>query len=657
MQGLARGSRAPLGLLLICLYLPGLFARSIGTPEEKISPHSGKPSFTGVFKLGTAGLAQPQPKPDLVNHEPPRGLPRFPGFSQDGALPEVPSQPPFWGEYPREFWLSEEDPQQGMEAAAEDRWERVLPEALSYLSRGRPLPMASSAYEAYGPEDSESVQPGSSPLRTEAEAFAQHPFLYFIHRLLPGFPWGILSPSASWGGGGAGTGWGRRPMPFPSGIGGSDSQLAGRHPVVSWGPNGLYPTGSWGNSGRYPTGSWGGNGRYPAGSWGGNGRYPAGSWGNNGRYPVGSWGSNGRYPAGSWGGNGSYPAGSWGGNGRYPAGSWGGNGRYPTGSWGGNSRYPAGSWGASGWNRFPQGVRPSGPNQLPPGVRPPGSSGTLPNPSMLCVYPLDSRASPQIQAAGQLVGEKQVGPKGWEPPARVGHAVLVSVQEQGLRLQLLDRLERPQGRAGSMSAATDRLERPQGRAGSASAATDRLERPQGRAGSASAATDRLERPQGRAGSASAATDRLERPQGRVGSASAATDRLERPQGRAGSASAAAGQAGETPGKSSSGNGTNGPGISSLYLSFLIREMGTVRAFGRKPPDINTLEAQHGVKSRLVQMILCSSAPIQLVLDQLLGPLFDDLVFPRGSEVSRNACQEMAAVQATTRTSTGKFHHV
>ncbi|XP_075834814.1 uncharacterized protein C6orf15 homolog [Microtus pennsylvanicus] len=311
MQGLAGGSQAPLGLLLICLYLPGLFARSIGAPEEKISPHSGKPSFASLFKLETAGLGQPQSKPDLVNHEPPRVLPRFPGFLQDGALPEVPSQPPFWGEYPMEFWLSEEDPRQGMGAAAEDRLERALPEALPYLSRGRPLPMASSAYETYGPEDSESVQPGSSPLRTEAEAFAQHPFLYFIHRLLPGFPWGILSPSASWGAGGAGTGWGRRPMPFPSGIWGSNSQLAG---------------------------SWGGNGRYPAGGWGANGRYPAGSWGSNGRYPAGSWGSNGR-----------------------------------------------------------------------------------------CVYPLDSLASPQIQEAGQLVGEKQVGPKGWEPPARVGHAVLVSV--------------------------------------------------------------------------------------------------------------------------------------------------------------------------------------------------------------------------------------
>lgn len=239
-----------------------------------------------------------------------------------------------------EFWLSEEDPQQEMEAAAEDHLERVLPEALPYLSRGRPLSMASSAYEASGPEDSESAQPGSSSLRTEAEAFAQHPFLYFIHRLLPGFPWGILSPSASWGGGGAGTGWGRRPMPFPSGIWGSNSQLAGRHPVVSWGPNGPYPAGSWGNSGWYPAGSWGGNSRYPAGSWGGNSRYPVGSWGGNG------WN---RLPPGV----------------RPP-----GRNQLPPGV-----RPP-------GRNQLPPGVRPSGPNQLPPGVRAPGSSGSLSNPSL-----------------------------------------------------------------------------------------------------------------------------------------------------------------------------------------------------------------------------------------------------------------------------------
>ncbi|EGW09069.1 uncharacterized protein C6orf15 homolog isoform X1 [Cricetulus griseus] len=356
MQGLAGGSRAPLGLLLVCLSLPGLFARSIGAPEEKISPQAGKPSFDSL-KLGTADLGQPQPKPDPANNELPRALPRLAESPPDGALPEEDSeelsQPSFWEGSPTESWFYE-DPQPGMEAAAEDRLEQVLPETLPYLSRGSPGPVAFSATEA-----SEDSEPDSSALRTEAEDFAQHPFWFLFRRLLPGFPWGILSP---WGGGGAGTAWGRRPMPYPSGIWGSNSQLSG--------------TGLVGNA----------------------------------RYPPGSWGGIGWNPAGSWGGNGWNPAGSWGGNGWNPAGSWGGNGWNPAGSWGGNGWNPAGSWGSNGWNRLPPGVRPPGPNRLPPRVRPPrprlpprvrpprpnrpnrpirlpprvrppGSSGNIPNPS------------------------------------------------------------------------------------------------------------------------------------------------------------------------------------------------------------------------------------------------------------------------------------
>ncbi|CAH6790138.1 2300002M23Rik [Phodopus roborovskii] len=347
MQGLAGRSWAPLGLLLVCLSLPGLFARSIGAPEEKISPHSGKPSFTSVFKLGTAGVEQPQPKPDPENNELPRALPRLPESPPDGALPEEsseePSQPFFWEGSPMESWLYE-DPQPGMEVADEDHFEQVLPEAvpyLPYLSRGSPGPVASSASEASDPED---LEPDSSPLRTEADAFAQHPFWFFIHRLLPGFPWRILSPSVSWGGGGAGTAWGRRPMPYPSGIWGSNGQLSGTNFV-------------------------------------GNGRYPVGSWGGNGRYPVGSWGGNAWNPAGSWGGNAWNPAGSWGGNGwnQLPPGV-----RPPR-----PNRLPPGVRPPRP-NRLPPGVRPPRPNRLPPrvrprpnrlppGVRPPGPSGNIPN--------------------------------------------------------------------------------------------------------------------------------------------------------------------------------------------------------------------------------------------------------------------------------------
>ncbi|XP_040588343.1 uncharacterized protein C6orf15 homolog [Mesocricetus auratus] len=345
MQGLACGSRAPLGLLLVCLSLPGLFARSIGAPEEKISPHAGKPSFTSLFKLGTAGLGQPQTKPDPATNELPRVLPRLPESPPDGALPEEgseePSQPFFWeGSPPMESWFYE-DPQPGMEAAANDRSEQGLPEALPYLSRDSPGPVAFSASEASGPEDSE---PDSSALRTEAEeAFAQHPFWFLIRRLLPGFPWGILSPNVPWGG--AGTAWGRRPMPYPSGIWGSNSQLPGTSLV--------------GNS-RYPLGSWGGYGPYPAGSWGGIGWNPAGSWGGNGPYPAGSWGGN------SW--NRLLPGVRPPRPNRLPPGV-----RLPR-----PNRLPPGVRPPRP-NRLPPGVRPPRPNRLPPGVRPPGSSGNIPN--------------------------------------------------------------------------------------------------------------------------------------------------------------------------------------------------------------------------------------------------------------------------------------
>ncbi|XP_021073097.1 uncharacterized protein C6orf15 homolog [Mus pahari] len=366
MQSHAGGSRAPLGLLLICLCLPGLFARSTGAPEEKVSPHSGQPSFTSLLNSG-----QPQPKPDPVNNELAGVLPRLSESPQDGALPEggseVPNGPPFWGlpfwgSPPMESWPSE-DPQQGMAAVAEDQLEQVLPEALPYLSRGGRLPEASSAglrqpsLEASYPQDSEAgPQSGSSSLETEAEAFAWSPFWFLIRKLLPGSSGRILRPGTSWGSGGAGTGWGTRPMPYPSGI---------------WGSNGLISGTSLGGSGRYPVRIWGRNGWYPGRIWGGNGQYPpVGILGGNGQYPpVGIWGGNGRYPpVGIWGGNGGYPpVGIWGGNGRYPpVGNWGANCQYPAGSRRPNCQYPAGSWGTKGQNR------------LPPGAKRPGSSGSTP---------------------------------------------------------------------------------------------------------------------------------------------------------------------------------------------------------------------------------------------------------------------------------------
>ncbi|NP_780357.1 uncharacterized protein C6orf15 homolog precursor [Mus musculus] len=349
MQSHAGGSRAPLGLLLICLCLPGLFARSTGAPEEKASPHSGQPSFTSLLNPG-----QPQPKPDPVNNELLGVLPRLSESPQDGALPEggseVPNGPPFWGPPPMESWPSE-DPQQGMAAVAEDQLEQMLPEALPYLSRGGRLPEASSArlrqpsLAASYPQDSEAgLQPGSSSLETEAEAFARSPFWFLIHKLLPGSSGRILRPGTSWGSGGAGTGWGTRPMPYPSGIWGSNGLVSG----TSLGGRGPYPVRIWGRNGWYPLRILGGNGRYPpVGTWGGYGQYP----------PVGTWGGYGQYPpVGPWGGYGQYP----------PVGTWGANCQYPAGSRRPNCRYPAGSWGTKGQNR------------LPPGAKRPGSSGITP---------------------------------------------------------------------------------------------------------------------------------------------------------------------------------------------------------------------------------------------------------------------------------------
>lgn len=80
----------------------------------------------------------------------------------------------------------------------------------------------------------------------QGEIIAQNPHWSPIKRiqqpLLPGHPWGTLSPSVSWGGGGPGTGWGTRPMP---------------HPMGTWGINNQYPSSSWGNVNRYPDSSWG----------------------------------------------------------------------------------------------------------------------------------------------------------------------------------------------------------------------------------------------------------------------------------------------------------------------------------------------------------------------------------------------------------------
>nr|XP_012290819.1 uncharacterized protein C6orf15 homolog [Aotus nancymaae] len=304
MQGRMAGSCAPLGLLLVCLHLPGLFARSIGVMEEKVSqnlgtslPQLGQPSLTGHFNS-----EHPQPSLDPRSNDlarvplklsapPPDGLPPAGGsgvqrWPPSRGLPAVDSWPP-------------KDPWQMMAAVAEDHLGGVLPEELSYLSSvaalppgNGPLPGESSA-DTTDPssralvlyQDSESRQlPPSNPLGAGGKILSQRPFWSLIHRLLPGHPWGTLNPSVSWGDGGPGTGWGTRPMPHPGGI---------------WGINNQPPGTSWGNINRYPGGSWGNINRYPGGSWGSIHLYP----GINHPFPPGVL----RPPGSSWNIPASFP--------------------------------------------------------------------------------------------------------------------------------------------------------------------------------------------------------------------------------------------------------------------------------------------------------------------------------------------------------------
>ncbi|XP_062952292.1 uncharacterized protein C6orf15 homolog [Cynocephalus volans] len=273
MWGRVAGSCAPLGLLLVCLHLPGLFARSIGVVEEKASqnlgtnlPLPGQPSLTGA-----SNSERPHPEPDPRSNN----LARVPLMlhtrPSDGAQPAGGSGgqrwPPSGGLPAMDSWPSA-DPWQVMAAAAEDQLGEVVPEGLSYLSSAVALPLGSGPLPAEsfahfaGPspeaslfhQDSESRQPPrSNVLGAQREILAQRPPWSLIHSVLPGHPWGTLNPSVSWGGGGPGTGWGTRPMP---------------HPVGIWGINNQFPGTSWGNINRYPGGSWGNVNRYPGTSWG-----------------------------------------------------------------------------------------------------------------------------------------------------------------------------------------------------------------------------------------------------------------------------------------------------------------------------------------------------------------------------------------------------
>ncbi|MBZ3870256.1 hypothetical protein SUZIE_107030 [Sciurus carolinensis] len=287
MPGRAAGSWVPLGLLLVCLHLPGFFARSIGAMEEKVSPHLGtnmpllgRPSFTGPTNYG-----HPEPKPgsgsnDLMGLPPKSNVPPPDGPQPVGGSGVQRGPPSRWP--PLVSWPSEY-PWQMMAAANENQLGQMPPEGLPYLSSagavalgGHPWPVASSAHPmqpssetALLHQDSESGQlPRSNLLGAQGQALAQRPLWSLIHRILPGLPWGTLNPGVSWGGGGPGTGWGTRPIAHPSGIWGINNQFPGS----SWGTLNPYPGNNWGNIHLRP----GVNNQFPPGVLHPPGFFPAG---------------------------------------------------------------------------------------------------------------------------------------------------------------------------------------------------------------------------------------------------------------------------------------------------------------------------------------------------------------------------------------------
>ncbi|KAM9665271.1 uncharacterized protein C6orf15 homolog [Trichechus inunguis] len=290
MQDRMAGSWALLGLLLVCLHLPGLFARSISAVEEKLPqdlginlPLLGQPSLAR-----TSNSEQPQPKSDAGSNGLAKGLLKPKMSPYDGSQAAKGFSVQNWlspeGLPSVDSW-SPEGPWPVMPAAVEDHPWEVLLEGLSYLTSAAALPLSSgpmpegpSAHFADAPPDASLLHqdselrwpPRSSPLEAQGEVPAQHPLCSLINRicqsLLPGLPWGTLNPCVSWRSGHPGTGWGTRPTP---------SSHAG-----CWGINNQYPGSSWGNINRYPDGSLGNSNQHPGGSWGNINQYPGATWGN-----------------------------------------------------------------------------------------------------------------------------------------------------------------------------------------------------------------------------------------------------------------------------------------------------------------------------------------------------------------------------------------
>ncbi|XP_053459127.1 uncharacterized protein C6orf15 homolog isoform X2 [Nycticebus coucang] len=192
MQGRVVGSWAPWGLILVCLHLPGLFARSISAAEEKVPQNLG----TNLPLIGQPPLASsehPQHGPDPRSNDLARApqkldAPLFSRFQPAGGS-GMQRWPPSGGLPAVDSWPSE-GPWQVMAAEADNGLEEALLEGPAYLSNAAvpslgsgPMPEEFPVHPA-GPsreaallhQDLESRRPPrSSSLGAQGEILARRP--------------------------------------------------------------------------------------------------------------------------------------------------------------------------------------------------------------------------------------------------------------------------------------------------------------------------------------------------------------------------------------------------------------------------------------------------------------------------------------------------
>ncbi|XP_004695439.1 PREDICTED: uncharacterized protein C6orf15 homolog [Condylura cristata] len=243
MQGHMVRSWAPLGVLLLCLHLPGLSARSIGAAEEKAAQDlganailPGQPSSTGP-----SNSEHPQSKPDPESNDL-RSVPLSPSASpSDGSQPAggpgAQSWPQYGGLPYLDSWASEE-PLQMTATGDEDAVGGASPQGLYFFSNDADLPPGNGPSPAGSSEhpsgaqpetslsqkDPKAKQPPLSNMGAQEQTSTERPFWNLINRIrqsiLSGRPCGLLKPRGPLGGRGPASGVATRPMPQPGGLGG-----------------------------------------------------------------------------------------------------------------------------------------------------------------------------------------------------------------------------------------------------------------------------------------------------------------------------------------------------------------------------------------------------------------------------------------------------